>query len=134
MWRPTALYRAYGLDGRLLYVGISKDVELRMTRHQRHYWYWDVYAVDVEFWPHWYRAKLAEEQAIKSEWPLWNISQSPWAPAVPAGRLGSERKVRRREQHISRVQALTRAALLHAVHLPDDSPCGLLVGLQQETA
>jgi hypothetical protein len=119
-WRPTGLYRAYGRDGRLLYVGISQDVERRMVKHQLHHWYWDVYGMDVEFWPHWRRAKLAEQQAIESEWPLWNISQSPWA-AVAASRRGSERKVRRREQHILRVQALTRTAVLNALHWPEAS-------------
>jgi hypothetical protein len=67
--------------------------------------------MDVEFWPHWNRAKMAEEQAIVTEWPLWNIRESPWAATVPRS---LPRKVRRKEQHVLRVRELTREAVLRA--------------------
>ena len=68
------LYRAYGAESNLLYVGISYKPKLRMTQHQR----------DSKWWPDHDRytaqrfdsrtlAEAAERKAVKSENPKFNV-------------------------------------------------------------
>lgn len=78
----TALYRCYDAGGRLLYVGIAADAERRMIQHERDHWHGAIGAIDIALYPDWRPAKDAETEAIKTEWPLWNIHESPWGGVV----------------------------------------------------
>lgn len=80
---PTAVYRAYNAEGRLLYVGMSRNSDLRMYQHGRgSYWHADMADVDIRWYPDRATARAAELDAIVTEWPLWNVKDSPWAPIV----------------------------------------------------
>lgn len=69
----TALYRHFGADGVLLYVGISNDVLRRLLQHsERSGWFRRIARVEVE-WLSSRRAALdAEALAIQREAPRWN--------------------------------------------------------------
>jgi hypothetical protein len=114
----TALYRAYGSPGRLLYVGIAEDVAARMDSHQPDPWYADIAAMDITLYPGRRQAKTAETEAIRAEWPLWNLSESPWACVVPRFRSAPAGDFREQMEHHRRVRRLTRAAMRAARGLP----------------
>lgn len=125
----TALYRAYGLDGRLLYVGITDDLETRIKQHLL-----DAPWVDLlgAFTIHHYAsradARAAEIAAIRTEWPLYNVDQSPdpasaawllwlWSrkdpfPSAEPIQLRRGRLIRRHEVRCRRVWAALRTARL----------------------
>ena len=72
---PTDLYRCFGADGALLYVGISNDVFRRMEEHRMAAPWWTcVSAVFVEHMPSRTSAEVSECSAIRSEHPLHNIA------------------------------------------------------------
>jgi hypothetical protein len=78
---PTALYRFFGTDGALLYVGITYDTEQRFTSHSNSSpWWKDVASQDIEWHETRQLALTAELAAIRTECPRYNISGSPWAP------------------------------------------------------
>lgn len=83
MWRdndPTALYRLFDKDGALLYVGITWDVEQRMTGHRSDKAWWpDVTERRVEWLPNRPLALAAELDAIRAEQPRYNIAGTPHA-------------------------------------------------------
>lgn len=73
--RPTAVYRFYDADERLLYVGITFSLGLRFAQHER----------GSEWWPHQRSVKVVwresrtlaadeERTAIREEKPLHNVS------------------------------------------------------------
>jgi predicted GIY-YIG superfamily endonuclease len=74
----TTLYRLYSKTRVLLYVGVSQNPRFRLTQHRADKPWWSL----VE----WYRfeefsdrtdALIAEERAIKTEWPLCNRQAHP---------------------------------------------------------
>lgn len=71
------LYRCYAADGRLLYVGISKDVFARLKQHRsRAFWAADV--VHVKATVHRTEiARILERRAIRDEHPRFN-NQGRW--------------------------------------------------------
>lgn len=72
--RPTAVYRLYDRDGRLLYVGISDKPEHRFGQHERDkYWWRDVVTREVTWYPDRRLAEAEEYRAIASEAPEYNI-------------------------------------------------------------
>lgn len=85
MWRdndPTALYRLFDKDGGLLYVGITVDVEQRMTAHRSEKTWWpDVATKRIEWFPNRPAALRAELVAIGAEQPRHNIAGAPLAAA-----------------------------------------------------
>jgi len=69
----TALYRLYGADDRLLYVGISSEPKERMKAHAADKPWWEqVETRDFEWFETRERAAKAEVDAIRLEQPLHN--------------------------------------------------------------
>lgn len=74
----TALYRFFDADGRLLYVGISDNIRSRWGHHRNHKSWWpDVARATVELFDTWGAAAEAEDLAIKTEDPLYNVTGRP---------------------------------------------------------
>lgn len=72
------VYRCYGDDGRLLYVGASVNVEARLAQHRTSSWWgWMLDRVEVTSFPDEATARAAEREAIATENPRFNI-QGRW--------------------------------------------------------
>jgi predicted GIY-YIG superfamily endonuclease len=70
----TALYRMFGVDDELLYIGISKNFGRRWEQHARKQPWWDeVVRQTVEWRPTRDEAERDETAAIKAEHPKYNI-------------------------------------------------------------
>jgi hypothetical protein len=69
----TILYRAFDRDGRLLYVGITKDFHLRQNHHKLHRMWAQEAIWTLESYPSRELALAAEAVAIRSEHPLFNV-------------------------------------------------------------
>ncbi len=75
---PTALYRLYGADDTLLYVGITADVDQRFTAHRYTAPWWN----EVTRWTvEWHNTRKialsAESAAINDEAPIHNVAGKP---------------------------------------------------------
>ncbi|MFI7329322.1 GntR family transcriptional regulator [Streptomyces rubiginosohelvolus] len=86
---PTALYRLYNADDRLLYIGISREPEARLRDHRwaPHHGKWAKLIERREITWHSSRAAAltAEAAAIREERPAHNGSHNyPHAPFNPA--------------------------------------------------
>lgn len=74
---PTGLYRLYGDDDRLLYVGISLSVASRLSQHSHDKSWWaDVRHITVEHFENRTTAAWAERLAIRNEKPLHNVAHN----------------------------------------------------------
>jgi excinuclease UvrABC nuclease subunit len=72
---PTALYRHFDHEGRLLYVGISLNAVMRTKQHHTNApWFQEITRIELTWFGSRSSAELAEERAIKTEKPLYNIS------------------------------------------------------------
>lgn len=70
----TALYRHFDESGALLYVGISLSAMQRMEQHRdRSGWFDQIANVKIERYPTRQDALRAEENAIRSERPKYNV-------------------------------------------------------------
>lgn len=70
----TALYRIWGNEGELLYVGISKSALSRLGQHlSEKPWADQISNVTIETYPTREQAAAAEVAAIKAEKPLHNV-------------------------------------------------------------
>lgn len=79
------VYRLYDVEGRLLYVGLSRDVMSRIAAHARTKpWYFRVASMHVRAFADRDAAAQAEETAIRNEAPLHNV-QHRVAPGPNAG-------------------------------------------------
>lgn len=80
----TFLYRAFDADGQLLYVGIAKDLEVRLKDHSRYSvaWIGQVASLTAEKYPSRRAAHAAESRAIRTEGPIYNIHGSPNAESA----------------------------------------------------
>jgi excinuclease UvrABC nuclease subunit len=115
----TYVYRAYDDDGRLLYVGLTDYVEHRMRAHLRAGSLWLDHLAQLVVEKR-RNAAAAEREAIKTEWPLYNVQHSfegprtpphlkhPEGPASPEQLLERERRV---------AQALRAAGFAHTPRL-----------------
>lgn len=75
---PTALYRFYDSEDRLLYVGITHDLEERWRSHKRNQLWWlDVARKEHVWLPNRAEAEEAEDRAIRMERPVWDKSRAP---------------------------------------------------------
>jgi hypothetical protein len=71
---PTALYRFFGADDVLLYVGITKDLGTRLKSHNREKdWFREVSYIRLEHFDSRAEAEQAEILAIRTECPVWNV-------------------------------------------------------------
>lgn len=74
---PNTLYRAYDVNGRLLYVGISRSWLRRWEHHKTESpWFDDVRRIDLEPHPDRASALDAERKAIHREMPLHNTEHN----------------------------------------------------------
>lgn len=73
----TGLYRVFDATGKLLYIGISQNPDVRFSQHsQIKDWWRDVVERRVEWHPSRKEAELAEKTAIQTEKPHWNINHA----------------------------------------------------------
>ncbi|MFD3532069.1 DUF6907 domain-containing protein [Streptomyces sp. NPDC058664] len=81
MTEPTALYRLFDAHDRLLYIGITKNLEQRWTGHRysatSSTWWPEVARKAIEWYPTREAADKAETAAILSEAPLHNKDKAP---------------------------------------------------------
>lgn len=73
----TALYRHFGKDGNLLYVGISANPQSRLASHRASSdWFSEIYRIDVEWHENRELALEAEKRAIHEGQPGLNKNHS----------------------------------------------------------
>jgi hypothetical protein len=73
--RANCLYRFYGDDDALLYIGMTKNPLSRLNDHARGKdWFGEVVRVSIEHFPSRYELQEAEKRAICSENPAFNIA------------------------------------------------------------
>jgi biotin operon repressor len=86
---PTAVYRLYGADGTLLYIGVTRNIAIRFAHHEANKPWWPLVARKTMTW---YGsrsdAEAAEDAAIDAERPLYNIKGAA-RETEPSARLGS---------------------------------------------
>lgn len=81
------LYRHYNNPGRLLYVGITNDPPQRLRDHRQGSEWWDLVATTT-YERFTSRAELmaAEQQAIRTEFPIFNVCYNPVPGETPTER------------------------------------------------
>jgi predicted GIY-YIG superfamily endonuclease len=72
----TAVYRAYDAAGRLLYVGVTDNIDRRIDGHSASGWRASMAALTLTIYPSRAVALAAERDAIRAERPLWNVMHS----------------------------------------------------------
>lgn len=72
MTEPTALYRHFDAEGRLLYVGIARSITARLAQHADSPWDDQIATITVERFATRAEAEAAERAAIKTEKPTHN--------------------------------------------------------------
>lgn len=74
----TTLYRAWASDGRLLYVGVTDDLTKRILTHanRRALWIPIMESLSIERYTTRQEALADEREAIRTEWPLYNVEHS----------------------------------------------------------
>jgi predicted GIY-YIG superfamily endonuclease len=77
----TAVYRLYDADDTLLYIGMTGNPDGRFAAHESTKPWWSQVARRSFEW-HDSRelAEAAEDEAIRTEYSLYNVAGSPWAP------------------------------------------------------
>lgn len=70
--QKTTLYRIYGANKRLLYIGISDNFENRMNNHSEKFWWREVRNIETVSFATRESASNAEIEAIRSESPKYN--------------------------------------------------------------
>jgi hypothetical protein len=74
MTTRCAVYRHFDGAGTLLYVGCAKDPDERLRTHRRSSpWAADIAKITVEWHPDRAAALAAEDKAIATEYPKWNV-------------------------------------------------------------
>lgn len=98
---PHIVYRAFDADGRLLYIGCTSNLHLRMRSHSSQSgWFSAMARLEIEEHVNRLRAEQAERRAIATEEPLFNKihrttrSRAIWsddlmAPPAPPERAAS---------------------------------------------
>jgi excisionase family DNA binding protein len=74
MSTPTALYRLFGDDDALLYIGVAKTFGVRWHQHEQSQPWWpEVRRQTIDWHPDREDAEDAERAAIKAERPKYNV-------------------------------------------------------------
>lgn len=76
------VYRVFDATGRLIYIGRSRNLLVRVKEHRSSSWWWRPLAsrVRIELVPDELAAKAAEKRAIQEERPAFNcMGYSDWA-------------------------------------------------------
>lgn len=87
--KKISLYRHFDAQGRLLYVGISKNALARMEGHAGSAWYAQIATVTIEHYNSRDSARRAEQEAITSERPAYNKINSI---RIPPARVARKRQ------------------------------------------
>lgn len=93
-----AVYRMFDAQGRLLYIGRTKDPGQRFADHSMKRWFPLVATITLEWFPSLTAADLAERQAIQEENPWYNIAETArtrWPPTSLDRARPAIRRVRR---------------------------------------
>lgn len=124
---PHFVYRCYDIDGDLLYVGCSKDVEKRLADHAKspNSWVPCVQFLELEEHPDLKTARTAESEAIATEHPYWNdsgrwqgrhdwteLEYQRWGHMLLRARSGIDRGV----HNVRQTEALHRLYMLKFGH------------------
>lgn len=73
------VYRMFGESGELLYVGVTSNLKQRMKAHQfSTKWYSEVFSISAQSFPYRSFAERAEDTAIYSEVPKYNVICQPY--------------------------------------------------------
>jgi transcriptional regulator with XRE-family HTH domain len=106
---PTAVYRFFDADSRLLYVGITCNPKMRFRDHQRlSHWWPDQQSVTVDWKDTRGEALEEEAAAILAEDPLHNVIGATTPPARPAL---PRTPVHRRPEWVAEVAGQVRAEI-----------------------
>lgn len=116
----TALYRLYDAEDRLLYVGITVNLQDRMSDHQKQSWWLRVASRTVTLHASRREAAKAEMVAIHDEHPLLNLTGAS-RPAVVRRRPGRRRGPNRVPLTV-RILVETDDRLTEAVEMTGQSP------------
>lgn len=73
--KPTCVYRLYDIEGRLLYVGLTKNPPGRLPAHRRKAWGPEIASHVLEWFDCRDAAKDAERHAIYHENPVHNVTR-----------------------------------------------------------
>jgi predicted GIY-YIG superfamily endonuclease len=68
-----AVYRCFGTDGQLLYIGTTGKLGRRFASHAQKIWFLEVRGITLEWYPDEESALEAEAAAILAEQPKYNI-------------------------------------------------------------
>jgi hypothetical protein len=86
-----AVYRCYGDDGQLLYVGETGELGTRLASHAQKLWFTQVRGITLEWYADELDALNAERRAIHVEHPKYNVIHrnspgllAPSSPRLPA--------------------------------------------------
>jgi predicted GIY-YIG superfamily endonuclease len=72
---PYYVYRCYGADGDLLYIGYTVNPQMRMAAHRlKSTWYGEVARCDFARYPNHVEAYMEETRAIAVEDPRHNVA------------------------------------------------------------
>lgn len=68
-----AVYRCFGEDGRVLYIGTTGRLGRRLAAHAEKIWFLEVRGITLEWYPDEKTATTAERRAIRIEQPKYNL-------------------------------------------------------------
>jgi hypothetical protein len=78
-----AVYRCYGDDGQLLYVGETGELGNRFASHARKLWFTQVRGITLEWYADELSALNAERRAIHVEHPKYNVQHKELKSLAP---------------------------------------------------
>lgn len=132
----TALYRYFDADGRLLYVGISHDPNMREDQHRGTRWH-PLAVRRTEAWHPTRRAALAAEtQAIRAEKPEYNNLHNWETVSFPCKHWPSLRDLRSgKSQGLTALvrDEITEGRWLPGQKLPRQAALAAAVGLNADS-